>query len=730
MTKKRIINIRVCCIVFIGLMLGILFCRACCLQKLSVTAIVLVLVSLILGCGGVIVYATLTKANNLKSRARKNVSQLLTVSSIGFCIAFLIGIIILLFPFFKIMTIANINGEVTIYGTVCDYVEEGGTYTKFLIDNVIIEDEGKLTANNFKICIYSDKSSNIDLGQKVEFKCELSKYKITNELDSAYLYQNIAYNCYVNFNEIKVFDGSKSLKDIIKSSTKDILTDNLNDDNAGICYTVLFGDDTVLDTEVSDMFSYAGISHILAVSGLHIGVIVSLLYFVMKKCKLNKYLNLIILSSILLFYSYLCSFTPSVCRASIMAILLCLCNILQIEYDSLSALSIAGIIILLISPLNLFSVSFQLSFLCIFSIISIAPFIDNCLKKIKCPQFLSSALAMSIATNIAILPICLNVFVKVSLLGVISNVFILPIFSVTYVLLFIITFLSLIIKFFGGLLIVPNLFLHLIKVVANYISQIPFGIFKAFNVAYWSLVLLIGSAISLHFLLTRKIIKAGISIGLATMVLIIFLLNSIPKVYNGNNFIFVSKYNSNACYYVKDGEVSLIGASAKSYVVDRELKHLRIKNITNVIAYDLKLNCLDDFCDMCNSCNVENVYLPKTLEYAEIKNKFKNAIFFEDSIDISSLEFSAIYYKSEITAVYLNGGVFYRILIPELSPTQGEGEYISNYCQNLDVDIVYLGKDYKNLDFTKIRPDIKIVTDDNIYYKNNTTKEFDIFVYN
>ena len=111
---------------------------------------------------------------------------------------------------------------------------------------------------------------------------------------------------------------------------------------------MLFGGKQGLSDELKDMFSYSGISHILAVSGLHIGVLVSLIYYCLKKIKLNKFVKLILLATVLIFYSYLCDFTPSVCRASIMAVILCLCDLYKIQYDALSSLSIAGIIILLL----------------------------------------------------------------------------------------------------------------------------------------------------------------------------------------------------------------------------------------------------------------------------------------------------------------------------------------------------------------------------------------------
>lgn len=711
-------------------MLGILFWRACIFGSLSVLSIICILFALLLFCSGVIIYAILTKKRNSQSRARENVSSILISSSIGLCVSFLVGMVLSIAPFSKVSNVKNYDKEVVVYGTVCDYVSDEKTYTKFLINNVLIEDDNNLDECKFKICVYTTKSSDIALGSNIEFACELDSYSVFSDFDDYKLYQDIGYGCYVNYSDITVLEGKQTIKDKIKNSTNEILHENLNNDNAGIFYAVLYGDKVGLSDDTSNMFSYAGISHILAVSGLHISVIVSIFYFLMKKCKVNKIVRLVLLSALLIFYSYLCSFTSSVCRASIMAILLCLCDVLKIEYDSLSSLSIAGIILLLFTPLRLFEVSFQLSFLCIFSIISISPSINNFLTKIKCPKFLAASLAMSIATNIAILPICLNVFTKVSLLGVVANIFILPLFSISYVLLFVIVFISLIFHFMGFLLVLPNLFLHIIKVVADYIASIPFGVFKSFNVSYWSLVLLIGSAISLHFLLTKNLIKGSISLALAVMVFVIFIVSSVSKTYDNTNFIFLSKYKSNACYYVEDGEITLVGSSASASVIQNEMKKLRLKEISNVIAYDLSLNKLEDFLTICNEYNVKNVYLPKHLDYEEVKNKFNNSIIFDTNIKIKSLEFMAMYYSDAITAVYLDAGTFNRILIPELKPTQGEGDFISNYCKNLTVDVIYIDKSCSNLDYAKIKPQIKVVNDDYIYYKDNSKVKFDIYLYN
>ena len=115
-----------------------------------------------------------------------------------------------------------------------------------------------------------------------------------------------------------------------------------------IGYAMLFGESDILEDEVNDSFKYSGVAHLLAVSGFHISVIVSVLVFLLNKLKANKGVMISVVGVILAFYAYLCSFSPSVIRAILMSLLLMYANIKNKEYDRLSALSLSLIVILLL----------------------------------------------------------------------------------------------------------------------------------------------------------------------------------------------------------------------------------------------------------------------------------------------------------------------------------------------------------------------------------------------
>ena len=123
------------------------------------------------------------------------------------------------------------------------------------------------------------------------------------------------------------------------------MTQGLSNTNANLAYSSIFGDRSELDEETYDYFKLSGVAHLLAVSGLHVGILVLILNKVFDGLRLKRWLKLIFLSIMLILYSYLCGFTTSVVRASIMAICLVGARTLFKEYDSLSSKGVAGIIL-------------------------------------------------------------------------------------------------------------------------------------------------------------------------------------------------------------------------------------------------------------------------------------------------------------------------------------------------------------------------------------------------
>lgn len=687
MTKdkdRRIVNLRFVFCCFVGIMLGIVASSLLLLGKLNIFGFVVsILLAVIVVIAGII-YSIKISKTYINTKFKTKVPHLLKMSAIGFGMAFVVGIIIVIAPIMKAINLPSYNGTVVVSGVVSDYIDREETYIQFLVKDCKVITNDSIDTTNMKIVVNSSVYTEVELGDYITFECELDKFEPNDRYGLTRLANGIGYSTYAKFSNIATSSGKLELVDSVRSKVKSILDTNLNDDNSEICYAVLFGQKYGLSDNISDMFSYSGIFHILAVSGLHIGVLVTLIWFVLKKLKINDYIKLVMFAIILLFYSYLCGFSPSVCRASIMAFVLAISKVRCWEYDIINSLGFAGCVILIYNPLALYSVSFQLSFMCIFGIITFAPFIRKCLEKIKCPKVLSDALAISIAVNIVVLPVAMNIFYKVSLLGIFANILVLPIFSITYILLFVIVLLSLLINSMGMMLAIPELFLHIIKTIAYYFSLIPFGVFKVFRVTYWLIALVILTTLTIHFLMVKHWWKYLYVSVLLVICATLMVVGCIPKIYDDNVLITGQQYNSNVVVYTYNGKNILVGSNIEENSLDKLCRELEIKEFDKIIAYDLQLNKLDNLYNIIDSYNVSGVVIPSEVDYYHIKSKLPNVEVISDSYNIFSLNVELIYDSDDIIGIVINN-LDKKVLIPFIDNSKSEN---NNLLEN------YLAVDY------------------------------------
>ncbi len=258
-----------------------------------------------------------------------------------------------------------------------------------------------------------------------------------------YAEQNIKYTTSPNGLISSVYHYS--LFGSIRTEIKNALYGNLSYDTAAICYGMLLGDTQHVDDEALANFRYGGIAHIFAVSGLHIGIIYSLLTFILKKAKCNKYLSAGLRISAIIFYSGICGFTLSSIRAVIMCAISMLTGLFHVKNDRLNNLSFAVILILLISPLSLFSVGFLLSVCAVGGIILLSKSTVRFAKKLKIPEIVSSPIGATFGAQAGTLPIMMAKFGYISGAGLIINLLIMVLISPLFTLTFAGTLLSVLI---------------------------------------------------------------------------------------------------------------------------------------------------------------------------------------------------------------------------------------------------------------------------------------------
>lgn len=192
---------------------------------------------------------------------------------------------------------------------------------------------------------------------------------------------------------------------------------------------LLLGDGSELDYATDTAFKISGIRHIIAVSGLHVSILYTLLNTLTLR---RRYLTALLCIPVLLLFAAVAGFTPSVTRACIMVGLMVLSQVLDKEYDSPTALGFAVLVMLTVNPLVITSVGFQLSVGCVAGILlfqkPIADWIKSQCGKAKgnkvragLIRWLSSSVSVTLGAMSLTTPLSACYFGTVSIIGVVTN---------------------------------------------------------------------------------------------------------------------------------------------------------------------------------------------------------------------------------------------------------------------------------------------------------------------
>lgn len=447
---KRIVNKRVLCFVFFALLLGINLSRR--LYAGNIEIIVLTTVSLAVVVACAICYRKV----------------LLPVAII---LAFFVGNG-LFFLSYDISSGAEYSGQVAVSGRVNDKITDHGSYYSVILQDVSVEGEG---AGNVLVNIYkTDSNFSLESGKELAFTSEIDKVHMF-EFDSFNTYyhrNNIDYTSFVTSDNVTVVDSYLKVDESYRLMIKARLEENMSSESASICYAVLFGDQSEIPDDVKDAYRESGIIHILTVSGLHVGFLIGILFLPMKFSRAGKYLNFSISFILLLVYCFLCGFTPSVVRSALMGMIMLLAKMSGKNYDNLTSLSVAGLIIILTNPLSALDVGFLMSTFCVFAIFLLYSPFAKALSHVI-PHKIATYIAVSLAAQIGILPFIASFSQNLNFLSVFANLIVVPAFGIVYPLLFLAMILVTIMPFISPMLVIFDYAFSAINAVAFFFASSP-----------------------------------------------------------------------------------------------------------------------------------------------------------------------------------------------------------------------------------------------------------------
>ena len=334
---------------------------------------------------------------------------------------------------------------------------------------------------------------------------------------------------------------SLSARDKIKEITKQTLPPPYN----YLLVGMLLGEKSFIPPHLKEVFAEAGIMHILAVSGLHVGIIAMALLAFLSILRLPKKLKLLTLILILLIYASITGFRPSVLRATIMFILLIGGKLINRSRNLNISLFFAAFLILLSNPLILYDAGFLLSFIVTFSIINISPILQELFSKIV--VWIKNPLAVSTAAWIGIFPLSAYFFSKVSIISIVSNIFIIPLTGIAVILGFVTFFIGLVsISLAGVIANINYLILNLITLIAKSFSLLPFAFIYVAKpsimvIALYYLTVFLIIEIFYKKTLSHKIKKKAALIIIPVVLLIIIIQVFYPAGHLKVNFINVGE---------------------------------------------------------------------------------------------------------------------------------------------------------------------------------------------
>lgn len=321
---------------------------------------------------------------------------------------------------------------------------------------------------------------------------------------------------------------------------------------ASVVSAMLLGEKKGLDESVKDLYSESGISHILAISGLHISVIGYSVYRILRKATKFNILAVIVSVVLILLYGVLSDFSVSTQRAVIMLIVMLFSRPLGRVYDEKSAMAFSACVILLRSPRLLFSASFLFSYSAVIGIFYILPaFKKRFSKGVKgFGKIVLDSFLMSVSVQIATFPASVWFYHEFHTYSIVINMLILPLTSLLFSILIIGGAAAVIIPFLGRFIIGGAFYLlEFIELVCRTFRKLPFStvLISAEDFYYVCILTLCITVIALS---VKKNIKRGAAVLCMALIFVLFV--------KENNMIGILDVGQGECAHIKAGGQSIL----------------------------------------------------------------------------------------------------------------------------------------------------------------------------
>lgn len=350
----------------------------------------------------------------------------------------------------------------TLYGEVksIELIKSYEVLFTVLVDSIII-DNRKFHNPDYLICKFRGDSVNrlnfyskINPGNKVFLTGTFQKgreRRNPGEFDyNAYLSSKGITGLFISYDtdSVSIIDSKNDLISsylfALRKSIDEIIVNLHDKESSDLLRGLVLADRSGIDSETKNAFVNSGVVHILAVSGLNVGYVI--LIFVVIFGRFSIYVRSILTVVGLIIFMLITGTTPPVVRATIMGIIIILTFLSNRTTNIYNSLSISAAIILLFSPMQIYDPGFQLSFGAVLSTAIIYPYMQSWIEKLnlkwKWIEKILLFMGVSLSAQIGTIPFTLIYFSKLSIISILTNLFVIPISGLITAIAFITIFLG------------------------------------------------------------------------------------------------------------------------------------------------------------------------------------------------------------------------------------------------------------------------------------------------
>ncbi|MDD4797484.1 MAG: ComEC/Rec2 family competence protein, partial [Eubacteriales bacterium] len=324
------------------------------------------------------------------------------------------------------------DGAVQVSGTIAEIGQGGERYTPLVLRDVTLG-QGKTPISGGVRVLDTTQTQRFVAGQRISFSGTLSmlaKGAFLGDYDqySYGIIENIRFVSYaqqITVETTAVENHSLTLR--LRRWVADAVLGNLPWRTAAVTYALLCGDQSYLDVALLEAVRRAGVLHLLVVSGMHISVSAGGSYALLRRVRAPKWCAGAVALAVMCFYVLITGWTASVARAVIMWCVWMLGQLSGRRYDAPSGLAAAFFLSMMLAPMDLFRLGFQLSYAATGAILFLLPALHKRPTRWPAANGLLTSLAMSLCAGVGTLPFLMAGFGQVSLLAPLINLLAAPV---------------------------------------------------------------------------------------------------------------------------------------------------------------------------------------------------------------------------------------------------------------------------------------------------------------